>query len=72
MRSLHDMLTDDFGLDLTGWTLSEAWNISDDGLTIVGYGNNPDGYTEAWIATVPEPATLLLLGLGVVMSRKKY
>lgn len=33
------------------------------GLKIVGYGSNPDGYTGAWIATIPEPSTLLLFWL---------
>ncbi|GAH22327.1 unnamed protein product, partial [marine sediment metagenome] len=46
----------DFGVDLTGWTLRSATGISDDGLTFVGYGLNPSGYQEAWIATIPEPA----------------
>ena len=53
MRSLRDVLVNDFGLDLTGWTLLEARGISDDGLTIVGYGNNPVGFDEGWIATIP-------------------
>ena len=45
----------------------EARAISDDGLTFAGCGSNPDGDTEAWVATigfVPEPSTGLLLGLG--------
>ena len=37
-----------------------------DGLTIVGYGINPSGNTEAWIATVPEPGTFVLAGVGFV------
>jgi hypothetical protein len=37
----------------------------------VGFGTNPDGYTEAWIATVPEPASLLILGLGGLILRKR-
>jgi len=44
------------GVDgLTGWTLNRAWDVSDDGHTIVGYGTNPAGNQEAWIATMPVP-----------------
>jgi len=50
MRSLSNILTNDFNLDLTGWRLDTATDISDDGLTIVGWGSNPDGAREAWIA----------------------
>lgn len=70
MQSLRDILID-LGLDLTSWTLSEARSISTDGLTIAGFGTNPDGYNEAWVAVIPEPATLLLLGFGAVILRKK-
>jgi len=71
MRNLQEELENVFQLDLTNWTLKRAYGISDDGLTIVGYGINPDGYTEGWIATVPEPATLLILGLGGLSLRKR-
>ena len=54
------------GLDLTGWTLREATGISDDGLTIVGYGDNPNGFMEGWIAVIPEPSSGLLVGAGLV------
>ena len=50
MRSLKEVLENDFGLDLTGWRLTEATGISDDGLIIVGNGRNPSGEREAWIA----------------------
>ena len=55
MRGIQDMLVDDYGLDLTGWTLGAARAISADKTTIVGYGINPDGHTEAWRATIPPP-----------------
>ncbi len=52
MRNLQTVLTNNFGLNLTGWTLKSATGISADGKTIVGYGTNPNGRTEAWIASL--------------------
>lgn len=50
------------GLDLTGWTLTSVTAISGDGTTIAGQGIPPDpAMSGAWIATIPEPATWLLL-----------
>ena len=65
MRSIQDLLIEQ-GIDLTGWTLSEARGISDDGQLIVGFGTNPLGAQEAWLATVPEPTTALLVGVGLI------
>jgi len=52
------------GLDLSGWNLESARDVSADGLTIVGNGTNPSGQSEAWIANlspepIPEPLTIL-------------
>jgi hypothetical protein len=67
MRSLKQVLTNDYGLNLAGWTLNFANGISADGLTVVGLGTNPSGNQEAWIArldaqnnqSVPEPSSIL-------------
>jgi len=64
-RELHIVLTA-LGLDLSGWELNQATGVSDDGQTITGWGRNPANQFEAWIATIPEPATGLLLGLGLL------
>jgi probable HAF family extracellular repeat protein len=64
MRELQQVLTD-LGIDLTGWSLEEANAISADGLTIAGAGINPLGNYEAFVATIPEPSTGLLVSIGL-------
>ena len=49
MRSLAALL-EERGVDLTGWTLSEATGMSADGRVVVGTGTNPAGQMEAWLA----------------------
>lgn len=68
MRLLQDVLVDDYGLDLTGWTLFEATWVSADGRKIVGSGFNPDGIREGFVAVVPEPSTFALAILGITIS----
>jgi probable HAF family extracellular repeat protein len=62
---LHDYLAARGVTGLDDWTLYSAEAISDNGRTIVGTGLNPQGQPEAWIATIPEPSTLVLFGCGV-------
>jgi uncharacterized membrane protein len=52
MQLLHDVLTNDYGFDLTGWTLLEAEAISDDGKVIVGTGINPDSLERGFKAVL--------------------
>lgn len=54
-HGLHDLqyaMESVWGLDLNGWTLVAATDVSDDGSTIAGWGTNPAGNTEAWIARI--------------------
>ena len=53
--------------EVQGWTLEEATDISDDGRTILGYGINPRGEAEAWIATIPEPSTFIIAGAALLI-----
>ncbi|MCB0291781.1 MAG: T9SS type A sorting domain-containing protein, partial [Calditrichaeota bacterium] len=57
MRSLRQVLENDFGLDLSGWSLGLALRISDDGRVIIGRGTNPQGSLEIWRAVL-NPAPL--------------
>jgi len=63
VRDLQQVLTNTYGLgtQLTGWQLTDATGISDDGNVIVGDGNSPNsgtGYTEAWRATLYSTSTI--------------
>jgi probable HAF family extracellular repeat protein len=55
MRRLADVLTE-HGLDVSDWTLEEATGLSASGRTVVGWGTNPSGGTEGFIATLPARA----------------
>lgn len=50
MRNLHQVLVNEYGLDLAGWSLNNATAISDDGRSITGLGRNPAGQIESWLA----------------------
>jgi probable HAF family extracellular repeat protein len=74
MQSLTSVLTA-AGADpaLSGWTeLTEATGVSGDGLYVAGYGIH-NGNREAFIATVPEPASLAPLAVAgaAVLSRRR-
>jgi hypothetical protein len=68
VRGLREYLIKEHGLAsaLVGWKLTSALDISSDGRTIVGFGENPEGRREPWVFTasnvsVPEPTTLAML-----------
>jgi probable HAF family extracellular repeat protein len=67
MRGLQNVLEDHMGLDLPGWTLTAARDISFDSRVITGDGINPDGDREAWLVQslgepfgpIPDPPMFL-------------
>lgn len=54
-RFLKNVLEQEHGIDLTGWELRDAKDISRDGRFIVGTGYDPDGVRRAYRATLPPP-----------------
>jgi probable HAF family extracellular repeat protein len=52
LRSLVDVLRGSLPSELADWQLTEARAVSADGLTVVGFGINPAGEREGWIATL--------------------
>jgi probable HAF family extracellular repeat protein len=68
LRSLKTVLEVDYGLDLSGWTLVAATSISDDGTMIVGYGVNPEGYTEGWVANLVD---VLEVGIDIIPGNER-
>lgn len=70
----EDLLTD-FGVSLGGYSIQWINAVSDDGLTFVGGAISPSGRLEPYIARIPEPASLSMLAIGVVviasLSRRK-
>lgn len=69
-RSIKELLVEVHGLtdELQGWTLTSAKAISDDGMTIVGEGIDPEGNRSAWVAilTVPVPSSMAVIGCAIV------
>jgi probable HAF family extracellular repeat protein len=69
VRRLQTLLAVEYGLDLADWELLSAAAVSADGRTIMGVGRHLSTEAqEAWIATIPEPSSLVLLGLGGIFA----
>lgn len=71
MRSLKQVLAEEYGLDLEGWDLLAATGISADGTAIVGWGTNPQRKTEAWLVSLSHsmaaPPSWLVRNTGVAI-----
>ncbi len=57
MRNLVDVLVElGLGPAMAGWSLEQAIAVSADGLTVTGWGYNPAGDEEAWVAHLGQPS----------------
>lgn len=59
------------GAPVQGWSLRVVNGVSADGMTIIGGGVDPTGQTTGFIATIPAPATLLMLSALIVVRRRR-
>ena len=66
MRSLRDVLEEDLGVDLTGWTLDQPPVISSDGETMIALATNPDGDVEVFVIYLPEPSGGIYAGMALL------
>ncbi len=70
-RSIADILTNHFAVDLAEWTLTTATGVSADGLTIIGTATNAAGEFQPWIATIPAPNAAGLFTLTAFATRRR-
>ncbi len=71
IRSLQQVLADEFGLTLPGWNLDFANAISVDGTRITGLATNPLGQREGFLVVIPAPSGFIVLTLfGAAAGRR--
>jgi uncharacterized membrane protein len=58
IRNLKTVLESDYGYNLTGWTLNNAFNITPDGTIVIGSGTNPSGNKEAYRVELKEQTVI--------------
>lgn len=71
IRDLNKVLTEQYQVNLNGWRLSRAMDISSDGTRILAFGIGPSGEFDFCLVQIPEPAAVLLVGLGAGLIRIK-
>jgi uncharacterized membrane protein len=64
--SVRELLTNQ-GLDVTSWHFNDALDVSYNGRTIIGFGDDLEaGIGGIWIARIPEPPSIFLLSWALI------
>lgn len=71
MRPLKEALESAYDADLEGWRLVEATGVCNQGRVVVGWGINPMGHRDLWMARLPAQKQLKLSQQGVRISPKR-
>ena len=71
-RSVASILTGTLGVDLQGWQLTDAVDVSADGLTILVRGFDAEGAFGTALVTIPAPGSAAGVGLmGIIATRRR-
>jgi len=54
-----------------GWTLSKCFAVSGDGLTFAGEATTSSGLISGFVATIPAPGSVVVLGVLAVVRRRR-
>jgi len=60
------------GVDTDGWSLDRVTAVSYDGRHLTGWGTNPDGDRQGFLAVIPEPNTAILMVLGLCALSSRH
>ncbi|MEZ4281933.1 MAG: PEP-CTERM sorting domain-containing protein [Myxococcota bacterium] len=62
------------GVDLDGWSLLSATDVSADGRTIVGFASKQGFASRGYIVVIPEPGTgvLVMIGLAILATAQRH
>jgi len=71
MRYIKDVLEQEYGYDFGDDVLTNASSWNPAGTIIQGNGYTSSGEEFFWKATIPEPCTVMLLGMGGLLLRRK-
>lgn len=71
MHDLAQYLQAEGVTDVDGWSLTSVTAVSADGMQFSGWGYNPAGQADVWVALIPAPGSVALLGLSGLLAARR-